>query len=261
MSSDDPAGPRLARSRTAGPLVGSWLSIPHPAVAELTAASDVDFVCLDAEHTEASVETVTATCRAADAAPGDTETVVRAGGQDPTELKRLLDAGPDALLVPMVDDADEAEAVVDATRYPPAGRRGVGLSRATGYGRELTETVAADGPVARIVQIESPTGVANARAIAGVDGVDGVFLGPVDLSAAMGEPGVWDEAFRDAVETVVDAARAAEVGVGTLAITAAERETRLTDWGVDFLAAHVDAISLSEAVDEAVDDCRRLLGD
>lgn len=255
------AEPRLARPRAAGPLVGSWLSIPHPAVAELTASGGVDFVCLDAEHTEASVETITAMCRAVDAAPGDTETVVRSGGQDPTELKRLLDAGPDAVLVPMVDDAAEAAAVVDATRYPPAGRRGVGLSRATGYGRDLTETVAADGPVARIVQVESPAGVANARAIAGVDGVDGVFVGPVDLSAAMGEPGARGDEFRDAVETVVEAAHDADVGVGTLAITAAERETRLTDWGVDFLAAHVDAVGLADAVDEAVEDCRRLLGD
>lgn len=251
--------PRVGRADVTGPLVGCWVSLPHPAVAELVARSGAEFVCIDAEHTSASLETVTAMCRAVDAVPEEVETVVRAGGHDPTELKRLLDAGPDAVLVPMVDDAAEARAVVDATRYPPEGSRGVGLSRATAYGRTLAETVAADGPVARLVQVETPAAVENARSIAGVEGVDGVFVGPVDLSAAMGRLGAWDDdQFQRAIDEVVTAAQDQGVGVGTLATTAAERETRLTEWGVDFLAAAVDTASLRESVDSAVEHCTDL---
>ncbi|EMA54313.1 aldolase/citrate lyase family protein [Halococcus salifodinae] len=139
---DDDAGPRLRRAAAADePLLGGWLSVPHPMVAELLAGSGFDFLCVDAEHAPVSFETMASLLRAVDAAPGEMETLVRVGGHDPVELKRTLDLDPDALLVPMVDTAAEAEAVVDATRYPPAGSRGVGLGRATDYGRDGADAI------------------------------------------------------------------------------------------------------------------------
>ncbi|MFC4360382.1 HpcH/HpaI aldolase/citrate lyase family protein [Halobium salinum] len=254
---DDP-GPRLRRAATADePLLGGWLSVPHPMVAELLAGSGFDFLCVDAEHAPVSFETMANLLRAVDAAPGGTETLVRVGGHDPVELKRTMDLDPDALLVPMVDTAEEAEAIVDATRYPPAGSRGVGLGRATDYGRDLDGYVAsADDRFARFVQIESEEAVENVADIAAVDGVDGVFVGPVDLSTSMGLLGAWDdERFQDAVDRVLSVADDEGVAVGTLATDAESRRTRLAEWGVDYLAAGVDATYLEEGARRTLSEC------
>ena len=255
-ASDD--GSRLLGVAAADePLLGGWLSVPHPMVAELLAGSGFDFLCVDAEHAPVSVETTANLLRAVDAAPGGTETMVRVGGHDPVELKRTLDLDPDALLVPMVDTAEEAEAVVDATRYPPAGSRGVGLARATDYGRDLDGYVAsAADRFARFVQIESEEAVGNAANIAAVDGIDGVFVGPVDLSTSMGLLGAWDDdRFRDAVDRVLSVADDEGVAVGTLATDPESRRTRLAEWGVDYLAAGVDAIYLEEGAQRTLTEC------
>jgi 2-dehydro-3-deoxyglucarate aldolase/4-hydroxy-2-oxoheptanedioate aldolase len=255
-TSDD--GSRLLGAAAADePLLGGWLSVPHPMVAELLAGSGFEFLCVDAEHAPVSVETTANLLRAVDAAPGRTETMVRVGGHDPVELKRTLDLDPDALLVPMVDTAEEAEAVVDATRYPPAGSRGVGLGRATDYGRDLDGYVAsAADRFARFVQIESEEAVGNAADIAAVDGIDGVFVGPVDLSTSMGLLGAWDDdRFRDAVDRVLSVADDEGVAVGTLATDPESRRTRLAEWGVDYLAAGVDAIYLEEGAQRTLTEC------
>jgi 2-dehydro-3-deoxyglucarate aldolase/4-hydroxy-2-oxoheptanedioate aldolase len=251
-------GSRLLGAAAADePLLGGWLSVPHPMVAELLAGSGFEFLCVDAEHAPVSVETTANLLRAVDAALGGTETMVRVGGHDPVELKRTLDLDPDALLVPMVDTAEEAEAVVDATRYPPAGSRGVGLGRATDYGRDLDGYVAsAADRFARFVQIESEEAVGNAADIAAVDGIDGVFVGPVDLSTSMGLLGAWDDdRFRDAVDRVLSVADDEGVAVGTLATDPESRRTRLAEWGVDYLAAGVDAIYLEEGAQRTLTEC------
>ncbi len=246
------------------PLVGTWLSVGHPAVGEMVGHLDYDFAALDLEHAPSSLETAENVLRGIDAAPGATETLVRVagGGGDPDELKRVLDLAPDGVMVPMVDTPEEAEAVVEATRYPPEGVRGLGLSRATGYGLHTEEYVdTVDDELARIVQLESERAVENAADIAAVEGVDGIFLGPIDFSMALGAYGEWDdERFTDAVDRVRDAAAEAGVGFGTLAVDAESRESRLA-WGVDFLVAGVDAIHLLDGAGEALDHCERLIDD
>lgn len=244
------------------PLVGTWVTIGHPGVAEMVAQAGYDFVFVDIEHSATSLETVENMLRAIDSAPGDAETAVRVsgGGGDPDELKRVLDLGPSAVMVPMVDTPAEAEAVVEATRYPPEGIRGLGLHRATGYGRNTEEYVAsADEEITRLVQLESREAVENAPDIAAVDGVDGVFLGPVDLSMSLDAFGEWDDdRFTDAVDRIAAAAREADVAFGTLAVDAESRESRL-GWGVDFLVAGVDSVHLVGAVDETHDQVHRLI--
>ncbi|WP_148416572.1 HpcH/HpaI aldolase/citrate lyase family protein [Haloferax sp. KTX1] len=235
-------------------LIGTWAVIPHPSTAELLAGVGYDFVVLDAEHTPMSYETIADMIRAVDAAPGETETLVRVPDDAHATLKRTLDLDPTGVLVPMVETPEQAAAVVDASRYPPAGTRGLGLGRATGYGRTLGEHVeAAEETVVRYVQLESERAVRNADAIAAVDGIDGVFIGPVDLSMSMGCFGEWDDDdFLEAVDRAVAAAADAGVAVGTLATDAAQRATRI-DWGVDYLVAGVDALHLSDGAADALD--------
>ncbi|SFG85015.1 4-hydroxy-2-oxoheptanedioate aldolase [Halopelagius inordinatus] len=239
------------------PLVGTWATIPDASTAELLAGIGYDFVAFDQEHTPVSYGTMGDMLRAVDAAPGESESLVRVADDDPTTLKRTLDLGPTAILVPMVETVEQAEDIVEASRYPPEGRRGLGLARASEYGRSLSDHVeTAEDSLARFVQLESERAVENAEDIAAVDGIDGLFVGPVDLSLSMDRFGDWDdEDFLENVTRAVDAAHDAGIGIGTLATSAAQREARL-DWGVDYIVAGVDAMHLAEGAADALDHSR-----
>jgi 2-keto-3-deoxy-L-rhamnonate aldolase RhmA len=237
--------------------VGTWTTLSDPAVAEI-AATDFDFVVVDTEHTPLGLETVTDCLRAVHAAGGTG--VVRTPWNDPVRIKRLLDSGPDGLLVPMVESAAEARGAVDATRYPPAGTRGVAAARAADYGRTFESYVReSHRDVAVIVQIESETGVENAADIASVDGIDGVFVGPADLSASMGVFAEWtDPEFLAAIETVLEAGEAADVPVGTLGTTPEQIRT-LGSLGFDYLIAGADFTHLIEGQKRALDAAEDVL--
>ncbi|AUX10317.1 4-hydroxy-2-oxoheptanedioate aldolase [Halalkaliarchaeum desulfuricum] len=247
---------------TAEPLIGSWGFIPHPSTAELAASVGYDFVVVDAEHSPMSDETVAEMLRGIDAADGDAETMVRVADDDPTTLQRTLDLGPDAILVPMVDTPKQAERIVRAARYPPSGSRGIGPARSTGYSLSLAEAVEAnDDAFGLHVQLESEQAIDNAAEIAAVDGVDGVFVGPMDLSLSMGGLGEYDtDRFQTAVDRALTAAREEAVAVGTLATDATEREQRLA-WGVDYLVAGVDLLHVADGAKEALAHSRDLVGD
>lgn len=199
--------------------IGTWTSLADPSVAEIAADSSFDFVVIDTEHTPLSLESVANCLRAVDAADGTA--VVRVPWNDPVRIKRVLDLGPDGLLVPMVETPDEAREAVAATRYPPDGIRGVAGARASQYGRTLGEAVTTEyGAVTTILQIETAKGIDNADEIAAVDGVDALFVGPADLSASLEVFGHWsDPTVTDAIQTVLDAGSAVDKPVGTLAIT------------------------------------------
>ncbi|MFC7072790.1 HpcH/HpaI aldolase/citrate lyase family protein [Halovenus rubra] len=240
-------------------LLGSWQVVPHPAVAELVASFGYDFVGIDMEHSPATDETLADLLRAVDAVDGETETLVRVADDDPTTLQRTLDLGPDAVLVPMVHTAEQAEAIVDTVRYPPKGSRGVGPGRAATYGRTLNEQVTADDEAfATHVQLESEQAIENVDEIATVEGIDGVFIGPIDLSMALDCFGEWDtEQFTTAVDHALTAARDADVAVGTFAASEQDREQRMT-WGVDYLVAGMDLSYLSDGATAALEHGKAL---
>lgn len=222
-------------------LVGTWVSLSDPAVAELTAPG-FDFVMLDTEHTPNSTETIADQIRAVEAAEGEAVPLARALDNERGLIKRLLDLGVAGVMVPMVETTDEAARAADAANYPPEGSRGVAGTRASNYGRDLGESVAtANDETALIVQIETERGLSNVEAIAATEGIDALFVGPADLSANLGVFGEFEgDRFRDAVETVLDAGDATDTPVGTLA-TSAEGVERYTSWGFDFLIAGWDA--------------------
>jgi 2-keto-3-deoxy-L-rhamnonate aldolase RhmA len=225
----------------AEPLIGTWVSLADPAVAELTAPG-FDFVMLDTEHAPSDTETVANQARAVEAAPGDAVPLARAVDNDLGAIKRLLDLGVAGVMVPMVETAAEAAAAADAAAFPPEGSRGVAGTRASGYGRDLGRYYArANDETALLVQIENERGVDNAEAIAATDGVDALFVGPADLSANLGAFGEFDgDAFREAVGEVLAAGDATDTPVGTLA-TSTEGVERYVGMGFDFLVAGWDA--------------------
>lgn len=231
------------------PVIGTWVSLSDPAVAEIL-APDFDFVVLDTEHAPNSLETVTDSARAVDAAAGDALPLARVPWNDPVRIKRTLDTGVAGVIVPMVEDSEAAEAAVAACRYPPAGVRGMAASRASEYGRSFDSYVErANEDVLTVLQIETATGVENVADIAAVDGVDALLVGPADLSANLGALGEWEsDTFADAVATIVEEANDAGTPVGTLGIDPDQVRT-FADLGFDYLVAGVDASMLLASAD------------
>lgn len=167
------------------PRIGLWCTLASPTVAELLGGSGYDFLVLDCEHSPNDLTSILLQLQALSGTP--TQAVVRPPVNDPVLFKRLLDIGVRNLLVPMVQSAEEARAAVAACRYPPRGIRGVaGSTRATNFGRATDYFARADDGICLIVQVETRVAVERIEEIAAVDGVDGIFVGPGDLSADMG---------------------------------------------------------------------------
>jgi 2-dehydro-3-deoxyglucarate aldolase/4-hydroxy-2-oxoheptanedioate aldolase len=229
------------RIRAREAAVGNWLSLSDPTVAEISAHLGFDFVVIDIEHTPNSLETLTAMARAVDAAGTDTEAIVRLPWNDPVVIKRVLDSGVAGVMSPMIDGADDAREFVEATRYPPEGTRGVAGGRAARYGLDLAEYVErANDEILTVAQVETERGFEAVEAIAAVEGLDALFLGPADLSANLGMFGEYeDEAFLDAVDRIVEAAHAEDKPVATLAF-GDEEIRRYVDRGFDFVMAGAD---------------------
>jgi len=166
------------------PLIGTLLSISAPQVAEIIAMSGFDWVFIDMEHSAMSLESVQ---NAIQIMEGKLLTIVRVPLNDEVWIKRVLDTGCDGILVPMVNSADEARKVVQASKYPPEGRRSVGLARAHKYGATFKEYVEnANSDLVIMIQCEHKEAVKDFDEILKVKGIDSVFIGPYDLSASMG---------------------------------------------------------------------------
>jgi 4-hydroxy-2-oxoheptanedioate aldolase len=201
---DLPANPLKRAFREGRPQIGLWSQLTSPIGVELLAGSGFDFLVLDTEHAPNELPTVLAQLRAM--AVGTAAPVVRVAWNDPVLFKRLLDVGAQSLLVPFVQNADEARRAVAATRYPPHGIRGVALvTRATRYGRVRDYAGRAREELCVLVQLETRAALGNLESIAAVDGVDGLFIGPSDLAADMGHLG--DGAHPEVRAAIDDAVR------------------------------------------------------
>lgn len=174
--------------REARPQIGLWSTLASPAAAEIIAGSGFDWILLDTEHAPNDVTSVHQQLQAMHGSGASV--VVRPYWNDPVLFKRLLDIGVQTLLVPMVQNADEARRAVAATRYPPDGIRGVaGTIRASRYGRVKDYLAHANDEMCVIVQIETREAMTRIEEIAAVDGIDGLFIGPSDLAASLGHLG------------------------------------------------------------------------
>jgi 2-dehydro-3-deoxyglucarate aldolase/4-hydroxy-2-oxoheptanedioate aldolase len=251
-----------ARLRDRESLVGAWCTIGHPVVAEVLAREPIDFVVLDGEHSENDLGDLAACVRAVDAAnhrasqrdddATPTATVVRASGPDRAEIKRLLDIGPDGVLVPQIESLDDAEEAVAASQYPPDGVRGVAGGRAADHGETLSDYYgSANDDVATILQVETTGALDDLDRIVALDGLDSLFVGPADLSARLGAFGAFDtDEFQAAIDGVVDAAARADpaLAVGTLATSHGNGPVRRDDWEMDYVVAGVDVAYLRDGL-------------
>ena len=220
-------------------LIGCWSSLDNPITTEVLGLAGFDWILLDGEHSPNDVGTFIPQLMALKDSPS--APVVRPASNNEVEMKRLLDAGFYNFLVPFVESADEALRAVRATRYPPQGVRGVSVSqRSNRYGTVPDYFKSVNEHICVMVQIESRAGVAAAKAISAVDGVDCVFVGPSDLAAGLGHLGnAGHPDVQQAIAAVFADAKACGKPTGILAPVEADAR-RYIEMGATFVGVGSD---------------------
>jgi 4-hydroxy-2-oxoheptanedioate aldolase len=240
--------PLKAALRAGKTQIGLWLALANPYTAEICATAGFDWLLIDGEHAPNDIRSILAQLQAL--APYPVSPMVRAVDGDPALIKQLLDIGAQSLLIPMVESAEQARAIVAAVRYPPAGIRGVGagIARASRWQAIPNYLASADDEICLFVQVESKAGLAQLDAIATVDGVDGVFLGPADLAASSGHRGNPDH---PEIVAAIEGAITAIVGHGKFAGILTYNETfarRCFELGATFVGVGAEVSLLANAV-------------
>ncbi len=229
--------------------LGLWLTSASNSSAEIISSAGYDWVVVDMEHAPNHMLSVCSQLQIFSGSP--TTALARPDWNDAVEVKRLLDLGADGLVFPMIQTVEEAKSAVASTRYPPRGIRGVsGVTRANKYGRITDYFERVEEETTIIIQLETVSAIEHAEEIAAVNGVDGIFFGPADISADMGllgkamDPAVWDLIWSAARKLI-----AKGVPVGTLVLDPAFAAKLLND-GFTFVACGVDTALLAQSSDQ-----------
>lgn len=223
--------------------IGVIITLPDPSVTEIFVRAGYDWLWIDAEHSPLGPSDVQRIAQAA----GVTPCLARIPGLDEGWVKKTLDTGVDGIIFPLINTPAEAERAVALCKYPPLGRRSVGVGRAHGYGPEFDDYVrSANERTVVVAQIEHIQAVEAVDAILSVPGLDAALVGPYDLSNSMGKPGqVNDPEVQAAIRRVrqASAARAIPVGIFTGSPQAARS---YLEAGFNFVGLSVDAMLLAE---------------
>jgi len=242
-----------ARLRRGEPLIGMIVAIESPEATEVLAASGFDWLFIDGEHSPLSPAAVQRMLMAA----GQVPCAVRVPCNDEAFIKQALDGGAAGIIVPQVNSAEDAALAVRRAKYPPAGQRGVGTSRALGYGYGIAEYVArANDDTALIVQAEHILAVEAIEQIVAVPGIDAIFVGPFDLSLSMGLPGQVDHpAVVAAIERVREVTMRAGLPLGYFGVGPDNVRHWMTR-GFSLMACGVDLMMLGARAREVVSSLR-----
>lgn len=227
------------------PTIGSWMQIPHPSVAEIMGRAGYDWVAVDMEHGAISVHQLPDLFRALEL--GGTLPLVRLAQGFTKDCKQALDAGAGGVIVPMVESAEQLTQVRDVCRWPPAGTRGVGFSRANLFGKNFDAyREEAQAPLL-VAMIEHIRAVESLEEILKVDGLDAILIGPYDLSASMGITAKFEEPeFMAAMDRILTLCRQRRISCGVHVVMpdAGALRQRITE-GYRFIAYSIDAVFLN----------------
>jgi len=237
--------------------LGSWITIGHPAIPEILATAGFDWLAIDIEHTTidfSMVQVLISTIQSNGMAA-----LVRVSKNEEVVIKRVLDAGADGIIVPMVCNEEDAIKAVEYAKYPPIGKRGVGLARAQKYGIEFDDYRRwVDDYLVIIAQIEHIDGIKNLESIINVDGINGTFIGPYDLSGSLGIPGQFDDpkvirALREYEE--ISAKNHFPMGYHVISSDSRKLHDKINE-GYKFLAFSTDFYFLGDRVREQMEHIR-----
>jgi len=228
--------------------IGLWVSLASPYSAEVVAGAGFDWIVIDTEHSPNEVDTTLAQLQVVAAYP--VSPVVRPAWNDKVLIKRHLDIGAQTLLVPYVQDGEEAAAAVAAVRFPTRGVRGVaGVTRASRFGRVADYAKRAEEELCLLLQVENRAGLDHLEEIARTDGVDGVFIGPADLAAGLGHLGEQSHPeVQSAIQDAIRRIRACGKAAGILATDEASAR-RYMEWGTTFTAVGLDVMVLARELE------------
>jgi 2-keto-3-deoxy-L-rhamnonate aldolase RhmA len=242
--------------------VGTWIQIGHPAVVEILAHMGYDWICVDLEHGSIDIETLTDLFRAIEA--NDVVPIARLPLNDPIWIRRSLDAGAMGLIIPMVNSAQEIEATIRSAKYPPQGERGYGYSRANWYGMDFEDYIAtANETIAIIAQIEHKDGIENIDSILQVPDLDGVFIGPLDLSGSYGKVGqLACPEMQEALQRYLESCKKYNKCAGIHIVRPDENSIRdAIDQGYKLITLGVDGVFLEMASGSALKASKSILSD
>ena len=231
--------------RTGGVSIGSWMQIPHPSIAEIMGQAGYDWVAVDMEHGSIGTHQLPDLFRALEL--GNTLPLARVARGHAKDCKQALDAGAGGIIVPMIESEEQLVEVRDACRWPPAGMRGVGFSRANLFGKNFEDyRKEAQAPLI-VAMIEHISAVDSLREILDVDGLDAILIGPYDLSASMGLTAQFDHSdFCKAIELIRSLADEMSIPVGVHIVepSPGQLQKRL-DEGYRFISYSIDAVFLT----------------
>jgi len=237
-----------AKLDSGGFSIGSWIQIPHPSIAEIMGQAGYDWVAVDMEHGAISVHQLPDLFRALEL--GGTLPMVRLAQGHIKDCKQALDAGAGGVIVPMIENAAQLEAVRDAVRWPPAGKRGVAFSRANLFGKHFDSYIEEAQQPLLVAMIEHLNAVKNLDDILHVVGLDAILIGPYDLSASMGLIAQFDHP--DFVNVMTDIKNKADniampCGLHVVNPDGDELRNKI-DGGYRFIAYSIDSVFLNELV-------------
>jgi 2-dehydro-3-deoxyglucarate aldolase len=236
-----------AKLRGGGVTVGSWMQIPHASVAELMGQAGYEWVAVDLEHGAVSRHQLPDLFRALEL--NDTLPLARVAQGDAMQCKTALDAGAGGVIIPMIESAGQLATLVNACRWPPAGTRGVGFSRANLFGQHFAAYAQEAQQPLVIAQIEHVRAVAELQSILRVPGLDAIMVGPYDLSASMGLTGEFEAPrFKETLATIRSTADAALIASGVHVVEpSAQALARAIESGFRFIAYSIDAVFLQKS--------------
>ena len=222
--------------------IGTWQSLPNESIAEIFANAGYDWIVIDLEHSCININQAEQLIRVIDLA--GSKPFVRLSGHDVSQIKRVLDAGAKGILAPMVETLHQIEGIIAACRYPPNGKRGMGLARAQGYGESTAKKdyiISKADEVEIYAQIESRKGLKNCKEIFSQD-INGFFIGPYDLSASLNSPGKFDtDEFHNAEKIILSAAKEEGIRCGYHLVEPKKEEIKvLESKGYNMIAFSVD---------------------
>jgi len=241
-------------------MFSAWTSLGHPSITEIFTTASVDFISIDLEHSTINQEQSQRIIAAAQS--GGTCCLPRIASHNGEQISRLLDSGADGVIVPMVSSVAQVTRIVNWTRYPPEGQRSYGVARAQSYGVNFDSYVEQwNQRSAVIIQVESNDGIEAIESLASHDGVDGVMIGPYDLSGSMGIPGQIDsDPVQEACKKVIDSCRRHGKACGTQIVDPTPKSVFAAfDAGYTFVVLSSDVFVLwkwSEKMQSLISDLR-----
>jgi 2-dehydro-3-deoxyglucarate aldolase len=227
--------------------VGSWVTIANPAIVEIMATAGFEWLVIDMEHS--SIDLYQAQILIAAIQANNMAALVRVSKNEEVIIKKVLDMGADGIIVPMVNNADEARRAVDYAYYPPLGKRGVGLSRAQQYGHGFDKYKSwLESELVIIAQIEHKDAIENIDEIVSTAGIDGIIIGPYDLSGSMGFPGEYQRiAVKESIQIALDSCSVRGKSSGFHVIeTDPQILFEKVQMGCSFLAFSIDFLFLGD---------------